>query len=80
VLAKQGYHIYLNGKPIQTYIWWKDVPHYQTIILEPQQTRYLTKGVNTLAVYSNVEYSKGETFGQADVFLEGLKKAELARP
>jgi hypothetical protein len=80
VLAKQGYNIYLNGQPIQTYIWWKDMPHYRKIILDSAQTRYLKKGVNSLAVYTNVEYGQGETLGQADVFLEGLKKEDLARP
>ena len=80
VLAVQGYHIYLNGKPIQTYVWWKDMPHYRKINLDPAQTRYLKKGVNNLAVYTNVEYRKGETLGQADVFLEGLKKEDLVRP
>jgi len=31
-------------------------------------------GINMLALYVNVEYLKGEPFGQADVDLEGLKK------
>jgi hypothetical protein len=77
VLAVQGFHIYLNGHRIQTYVWWKDTPFYRKINLDPGQLRYLKKGVNSLAVYTNVEYRKGETLGQADVFLEGLKKEDL---
>ena len=80
VLARQGYHIYLNGRLIQTYIWWKDLPHYRKINLSPEQIQYLKKGANTLAVYSNVEFRKGEKLGQADVFLEGLKEEDLAAP
>jgi len=79
VLSKQGYRIYLNGHAIHTYVWWKDTPHYRKITLGPEHTRYLTKGANLLAVYCNVEYQKGETFGQADVFLEGLKEEDLNR-
>ncbi len=76
-LMKQGYRIYLNGHAIHTYIWWKNPPHYRKIPLGPEQTRYLIKGANVLAGYCNVEYDKGETLGQADVFLEGLKKEDL---
>jgi len=76
-LMKQGYRIYLNGHAIHTYVWWKNPPHYTRIPLGPAQTRYLKKGANVLAVYCNVEYDKGETLGQADVFLEGLKKEDL---
>ncbi len=79
VLSNQGYRIYLNGHEIHTYIWWKNMPHYRKITLEREQTRHLKKGVNSLAVYSNVEYSKGETLGQVDVFLEGLKEEDLSR-
>ena len=46
-------------------------------MLGPEQTQYLKKGINVLAAYCNVEYLKGETLGQADVYLEGLKKTEL---
>ena len=73
---KQGFHIYLNGHKIHTYIWWKDEPHYRPIMLAPDQTRYLVRGTNLLAVYTNIEYRKGEPLGQADVFLEGWKKKD----
>ena len=75
-LMKQGFHIYLNGHRIHTYVWWQDMSHYRPIMLEPDQTRYLVKGTNVLAVYTNVEYRKGETLAQADVFLEGWKEKE----
>ena len=73
---KQGFHVYLNGHKIHTYIWWKDEPHYRPIMLEPDQTRYLVRGTNVLAVYTNVEYRKGQALGQADVLLEGWKGRE----
>ena len=75
-LMKQGFHVYLNGHKIHTYIWWKDEPHYRPIMLEPDQTRYLVRGTNVLAVYTNVEYRKGETLGQAVVLLEGWKEGD----
>ncbi len=80
VLSRQGYHIYLNGQKIQTYIWWKNAPHYRKIALGAQHIRHLKKGVNTLGVYGNVEYQKGETLGQIDVFLEGLKEKDITSP
>ena len=79
VLMKQGYRIYLNGHEIHTYVWWENTPHYRRIALGPEQTQYLRKGNNLLAVYCNVEYQKGETLGLADVFLEGLKEEDLTR-
>ena len=48
--------------------------------LADAQVRYLKKGVNSLAVYTNVEFRKGEKVGQIDVCLEGLKKKDLIRP
>ena len=78
-LMKQGYRIYLNGHEIHTYVWWKDTPFYAPIMLGPEQTKHLKKGVNVLAAYCNVEYQKGETLGQADVFLEGLNEKDLAK-
>lgn len=77
VLARQGFHIYLNGHKIHTCVWWKDMPHYRLIMLSANETRYLRKGANTLAVYANVEYQKEEPQGQIDVFLEGLRKKDL---
>lgn len=79
VLAKQGFHIYLNGQRIHTYIWWNETPEYRKIGLGPAETKALRKGVNVLAVYANAGYVQGAQVGQLDVRLEGLKKAELLR-
>ncbi|NQV35539.1 MAG: HEAT repeat domain-containing protein, partial [Phycisphaeraceae bacterium] len=79
ILAKQGFHVYLNGHRIHTYIWWKDMPHYRPIVLEAGQIRHLKKGTNVLAAYGNVEYKKDtvEPAGQMDLFIEGLKVSDL---
>jgi hypothetical protein len=77
VLARQGYHIYLNGQRVHTYIWWKDKPFYNPLELSPREAGYLVKGKNVLAVYCNVEYSGAEPLGQIDVIIEGLKKKDL---
>jgi len=77
VLAKQGYHIYLNGQKIYTYIWWSDAPEYRKIGLGADAVKHLKKGANVLAVYANAAYVDGEQVGQLDVRLEGLKKEDL---
>ena len=79
ILAKQGFHVYLNGHKINTYIWWKDMPHYRPIVLGPGHVRHLKKGTNILAAYGNVEYTKGtyEPAGQMDLCIEGLKMSDL---
>jgi hypothetical protein len=77
VLANQGFRIYLNGRGVHTYIWWKDDPHYRPIGLGPGEQKHLKKGVNVLAVYANAAYPKGEAVGQIDVRLEGLRKSDL---
>ncbi len=79
ILAKQGFHVYLNGHKIQTYIWWKDMPHYRPVVLEPSQIKYLKKGTNVLAAYGNVEYEKNthEPAAQMDLCIEGLKMSNL---
>ena len=77
VLANHGFHIYLNGHRIHTYIWWKNMPHYRLIMLGPEHIKHLKKGTNALAVYTNTEYPKGEPMGQIDLFLEGLRNADL---
>jgi len=79
ILAKQGFHVYLNGHKIETYIWWKDMPHYRPIVLEGSDIKHLKTGTNVLAAYGNVEYDK-ETHkpaGQMDLFIEGLKMSDL---
>lgn len=79
ILARQGFRVFLNGHPIDTYGWWKDQPHYRTIPLGPGQIRYLKPGTNILAAYANVEYDRRtqEPEGQMDFFIEGLKMPEL---
>jgi hypothetical protein len=79
ILAKQGYDVYLNGHKIQTYVWWKDLPHYRPIVLDVGQIKYLKKGTNVLAAYGNVEYEKGtyKPAGQMDLVIEGLKMSDL---
>jgi hypothetical protein len=79
ILAKQGFDVYLNGHRISTYIWWKDMPHYRPIVLEGNQVRYLRTGTNVLAAYGNVQFDKQshEPAGQMDLFIEGLKMADL---
>lgn len=79
ILARQGFRVYLNGHPIDTYGWWKDQPHYRTIPLNPGQIRHLKPGTNTLAAYANVEYDAKtrEPVGQMDFFIEGLKIPEI---
>jgi hypothetical protein len=57
ILARQGFHVYLNGHKIHTYIWWQDKPQYRSIVLDKEQTQYLKKGKNVLAVYANDQYS-----------------------
>lgn len=86
ILARQGYHVYLNGHKIHTYIWWQDRPQYRSIVLEKEQVQYLKKGKNVLAVYANDQYSadeKSDHYGALDAWIEGItavdqKKLELA--
>ncbi|HPD17020.1 MAG TPA: DUF6288 domain-containing protein [Planctomycetota bacterium] len=79
ILARQGFDVYLNGHKIETYIWWKDQPHYRPIVLDAGQIRHLKKGTNVLAAYANVEYEgkTHEPVGQMDLFIEGLKMSDL---
>jgi len=72
ILCKQGFHIYLNGKKIHTYVWWKDKPHYRLLKFDKS---HLRKGKNVLAFYGNVEYLKGDAnkpAGQVDLYIVGL--------
>ncbi|MCH7225477.1 DUF6288 domain-containing protein [Haloferula sp. A504] len=79
ILARQGFRVFLNGHAIDTYGWWKDMPHYRPIALGPGQIRHLRKGTNVLAAYGNVEYDNrtGEPRGQMDLFIEGLRMSDL---
>jgi hypothetical protein len=78
VLARQGYHIYLNGQKIHTYIWWADKPQYGSIVLTEEQIKHLKKGKNVLAVYANDQYEENspEHYAAMDVRIEGITKAD----
>jgi len=73
ILSRQGFHVYLNGHRIHTYIWWKDAPYYRSIVLEPKHVAHLKKGVNVLAAYSNVHYDAAQQpYASIDLAIEGL--------
>jgi hypothetical protein len=78
VLARQGFHVYLNGQKIHTYIWWQDKPQYGCIVLDQDQVKLLKKGKNVLAVYANDEYSpeSPEHYAALDACVEGITKAD----
>ncbi len=78
ILARQGFHVVLNGQKIHTYIWWKDEPQYRSIVLDKEQSQYLRKGKNVLAVYANDQYSPNspEHYGALDAWIEGITKAD----
>ena len=77
-LARQGFHVYLNGNKIHTYIWWQDKPVYGSIVLEKAQIQYLKKGKNVLAVYANDQYEENspERYAAIDMRIEGITKAD----
>ena len=77
VLANQGYHVYINGYKVYTYIWWKGSPFYRAIGLGPEDIKHLKKGRNLLAVYANAAFQDREQIAQIDAYLEGLKKTDL---
>jgi hypothetical protein len=81
ILARQGFHVYLNGHRIHTYIWWQDKPQYGSIVLDKEQTQYLKKGKNVLAVYANDQYSPDspEHYAALDAWIEGITKADQTR-
>jgi hypothetical protein len=84
VLARQGFHVYLNGHKIHTYIWWKNEPYYRAIRLTERETQHLKKGANVLAVYANDQYGRDsdERYGSLDASIEGITRAnqkELAQ-
>ena len=78
VLARQGFHVYLNGQKIHTYIWWQDKPQYGSIVLEKEQIKFLKKGKNVLAVYANDQYDLNSPahYAAMDVWIEGITKAD----
>ena len=78
ILARQGFHVYLNGQKVQTYIWWQDRPQYGSIVLGKDKTQHLKKGKNVLAVYANDQYDlqSPEHYAAVNVWLEGITKAD----
>jgi alpha-galactosidase len=72
--SRQGYHVYLNGHKLQTYIWWKDQPYYMVWEISDDKAKYLKEGENVLAVYANCEYQRktAEAFGAVDMVIEGI--------
>ena len=78
ILARQGFHVYLNGQKIHTYIWWQDKPQFGSIVLEKEQVKYLKKGKNVLAVYANDQYDleSPEHYAAVDVWIEGITQAD----
>jgi len=78
ILARQGFHVYLNGQKIHTYIWWMDNPYYRSIALGKDEIKYLKKGMNVLAVYANDQYGieTPEHYGAIDARIEGITKAD----
>ncbi len=78
VLARQGFHIYLNGKKIHTYIWWQDKPQYGSIVLGKEKIQYLKKGKNVLAAYANDQYdlNSPEHYAAIDLRIECISKAD----
>ncbi len=81
ILARQGFHVYLNGQRIHTYIWWMDDPYYRSIVLEEEQIKYLKKGRNVLAAYANDQYglNSPEHYAAIDLWIEGITKAEQGK-
>ncbi len=78
VLARQGYHVYLNGHKIHTYIWWQDSPRYGSMVLDKDQMQFLKKGKNVLAVYANDQYDPNnpERYAAIDARIQGITKAD----
>jgi alpha-galactosidase len=78
ILARQGFHVYLNGQKIHTYIWWQDKPQYGAIILRKDQIQHLKKGKNVLAIYANDEYSPESPnhYAALDAWIEGITKED----
>lgn len=78
ILARQGFHVYLNGHKLHTYIWWQDHARYGSIVLDAEQVKHLKKGKNVLAAYSNDQYdpSAPEHYAGIDVRIEGITKAD----
>jgi hypothetical protein len=78
ILARQGFHVYLNGHKIHTYIWWQDKPQYGSIELDQEKLKHLKKGRNVLAIYANDQYSPDspDRYAALDAWIEGITQAD----
>ena len=76
ILAPRAYEIHLNGQAFHEYVWWKNLPHYQPVILDQGQIGRLIKGVNHLSIYANRTDRRGPA--QVDAVIEGLDLKGLA--
>lgn len=83
-LCNNGFIVYLNGKKIRSYTWWKEPNAYAKWPMGPKEVALLKKGTNTLAVYAIAQYPsaqkphwKQKVFGEADCYIEGLRKEDL---
>lgn len=81
ILARQGFHVYLNGHKIHTYIWWKDDPQYRSIVLDRKQIQHLKKGINVLAIYANDQSLPNSPvrYGAIDAWIEGITKEDQVK-
>jgi len=73
VLARQGFHIYLNGHKIHTYIWWQN---NRSIVLSEKEIKHLKKGTNVLAAYANHHCDKRQPtpYASIDLAIEGITR------
>jgi len=78
ILARQGFHVYLNGHKIHTYYWWQDSPRYGSIVLNRDQITHLKKGKNVLAAYANDQYDQKSParYAGIDARIEGITEAD----
>lgn len=70
ILAPRAYQVFLNGKLLHQYVWYKDTPQYAPIIFDEKQMKLLKTGTNTLAIYLNRTGHRGPA--QMDALIEGL--------
>jgi hypothetical protein len=83
-LCNNGFIVYLNGKEVQKYTWWKEQGEYAKWPMGKKEVALLKKGTNTIAVYAIAMYPyavktnwKQKVFGECDVYIEGLHIEDL---
>lgn len=81
ILARQGFHVYLNGRKIHTYIWWQDKPQYGSVVLDQEQVKHLQQGRNVLAIYANDQYAPDSPnrYAALDAWIEGITEVDQKR-